>query len=148
MFRIFLLCCSVLFTSLICSPAFAIFKCEAGGKITYSDAPCQGEVSSELRAVPAIPAADQKRARDKAQADKAALARIEGARQKDEVRNAYAVAQAGKMSAAHKKKCDALEQQVKWREDDLRHAEKPKSIERSKRSLQRARDKYHLDCGR
>ncbi len=134
---------------LLCTlPAWAVYKCESNGQVTYSDAACANGkpvVIDDTRGVknPAPVAA----AKDKAvqqRLDKSRAAedkRLTRQREKQE----RAEARAKLVAEKQKRKCAQLAQRKAWAEDDLRNAP-AKTMEKARRKSQRAAENYRAEC--
>ena len=134
---------------LLCTlPAWAVYKCESNGHVTYSDAACANGkpvVIDDTRGVknPAPVAA----AKDKAvqqRLDKSRAAedkRLTRQREKQE----RAEARAKLVAEKQKRKCAQLAQRKAWAEDDLRNAP-VKTMEKARRKSQRAAENYRSEC--
>ncbi|MFJ9450030.1 MULTISPECIES: DUF4124 domain-containing protein [unclassified Herbaspirillum] len=144
-----LLALPLLLSLLLCSlPAWAVYKCDSDGKVTYSDAACANGKSiaiDDTRGVksPAPVAA----AKDKAvqqRLDKSRAAeekRVSRQREKQEREDARAKLVAEKQ----KRKCAQLAQRKAWAEEDLRNAP-VKTMEKARRKSQRATENYRAEC--
>lgn len=127
----------------ISAPAFAIYKCKAGGTTAYSDQPCEGATVLE---VPAAPATDPKDTAHHTQ-EKNALKRLERERHKREaadVRDRRSGARAG---AAQRKKCESFARRQK-RADENVASSTGKANEKAKLKARQIRDDYEAACGR
>ena len=130
-------------------PVFAAYKCEVGGKVTYSDVPCPDGKGKELKQ----PEPNTASSRNAAQAtqqnarDKKELTRLETQRHKREAIEEKEARQAARAAASHRKKCDTLAQRVKWDQEDAAHAA-GRSAEKAKRKARRMDEKYALECGK
>ncbi len=127
-------------------PALAIYKCENAGKVSYSDMPCTGNrtstITTDHNTIGPGPAGDD--ARLERQKDE--LARMQRARHQREAREETAARKAAKAYAAHEKKCAALAQRKKWREEDAAMAT-GKKVARARLLARRMGEKYQLECG-
>jgi hypothetical protein len=138
----------LLLTALLLSagtPALAIYKCESGGKVGYSDTPCSSGKNTVLSAAtqPAL-ASD---ANSRLLRDKAELGRLERERHQGEAQDEKERARDARLAANHRKKCDALALRRKWAEEDAAHAV-GKSAEKVKRKAHRSAEKFELECGK
>jgi len=128
---------------LVTAPAFAVYKCEAGGMVSYSDAPC-----SEGKLLDIAPSAgDAKDTQQRLAREKAELTRLENERHKREAKEAQAQLRADRVRASYDKKCSALARRVKWAREDAASAT-GKSAEKTKRRARRAQEQYEGDCGK
>ena len=127
---------------LSCSlPALAVYKCEEGGKVSYSDLACPGGRQLDI-AVPA--ASDPASARQLAQ-EKSSLQRLENDRHKREAKEEKEQLRIAHAMASRKRKCDALARRVKWAEEDSRLAH-GRSSEKAKRKAHRLVEQYDGEC--
>jgi len=126
------------------APAMAIYKCEAGGKITYSDEACPGGRAVDIQngGKPVASDAGQRAAREKSE-----LERLQQARRKEEAANQKEQAKIAKADAATHKKCATLAMRKKWGEEDAAAASL-KSAEKAKRNARRKAEKYEAECGK
>ena len=133
----------------ISAPAFAIYKCESGDKIIYSDTPCHlGKSGSmkELAVVDPANATDNSTAQKQLQQDKKELQRLQQRREKEETQEARQQAKRYKTAEAKKKKCAESAQRVQWAKEDANSAP-TKSSERAKQKARRTTEKHQLSCG-
>ncbi|MGH8808352.1 MAG: DUF4124 domain-containing protein, partial [Noviherbaspirillum sp.] len=101
------------------APAFAIYKCEAGGKVTYSDTPCAGGKVLDIdNAAPA----DAAQAGKLAAQDKNTLKRLEDERRKQEAQEEKAQQRAARADAARRQKCASLERRQWWADEYVAYA--------------------------
>ena len=131
------------------APAFAIYKCESGDKIIYSDTPCHsGQHGSmkELAAAAPASATDNKAAQQQLQQDKKELQRLQQRREKEETQEDRQQAKRYKTAEAKKKKCAESAQRVQWAKEDANSAP-TKSSERAKQKARRTTEKHQLSCG-
>jgi hypothetical protein len=129
-------------------PAFAVYKCEIGDKVTYSDAPCingkshdLGDQSTKSNAV------DVAKANEQNAKEKSKLKQLETARHKREAEEDKQQQKLVRAAASKKKKCASLELQRKWKNEDAANASVKKQ-ESAKRKAHRAAEKYELECGK
>ncbi|HEY8101858.1 MAG TPA: DUF4124 domain-containing protein [Burkholderiaceae bacterium] len=141
----------LLFASLLLSfsfPALAVYKCEAGDKITYSDAPCATGKSVDLGNKTSTSAAsDIAKAKEQNTQEKKQLKELETARHKREAAEDKQQEKLMKTAAGKKKKCASLELKKKWSNEDAANASVKKQ-ESAKRKVHRAEEKYELECGK
>lgn len=125
------------------SPAMAVYRCDADGKISYTDAPCAGgeRIQVEVTSAKATEAAQRRVTNEKNQ-----LAEIERAAAKLATENAKAQRRAARANAAERKRCDKLALRSKWTEEEASVA-KGKSLEKALRKAQRAQEQYERECG-
>jgi hypothetical protein len=136
---------TMLMLLMLSSPAWAVYKCEAGGKTVYSDAPCRdiGAHEQEIRLAPT--GGDPLDAQQRLQQDKNELQRLENARRKQEAADEKAELRARKVRQARAKKCGELALQVKWAREDANNAS-IKTRDKAQRKLRRAEEKQRLSC--
>lgn len=131
------------------APAFAIYKCESGDKIIYSDTPCNSGKSGnmkELAVVDPANATDNNLAHKQLQQDKKELHRLQQRREKEETQETRQQAKRYKTAEAKKKKCAESAQRVQWAKEDANSAP-TKSSERAKQKAKRTTEKHQLSCG-
>lgn len=137
----------ILLTGLLLSgsaSSFAIYKCDAGGKTTYSDTECPGGKTLDVNI--AVPAGATDAARQ-AREEKYALDRLERARNKREAKEERERQRAAKTAAAQQKKCSALARKQKWAEEDAATVT-GRSAETARRKARRKAEEYEAECGR
>ncbi|MFT5531997.1 MAG: hypothetical protein ACI8WM_000204 [Burkholderiaceae bacterium] len=130
-----------------CMSAHAVFRCDAQGKVTYSDVACEGGIAvpaSDLRAQ-ATMNAERDDAMRRAAAEKVQLQRLEVTRSKAEHAERKERLHASAVASARRRKCETLDQRRKWADEDAatatgRHAEK------ALRKARRIAEQYVLDC--
>jgi len=123
-------------------PAFAVYKCESGGKTVYSDAPCPGGRELEIAPAADPAAATRTLARQKEEAERLASARHKREAQEERVQQKQDRAAAGK-----RKKCASLALRRQWAEEDAAKAE-PKAAPKAQKTARRAAEKHQLECGK
>lgn len=131
------------------APAFAIYKCESGDKIIYSDAPCNSGKSGNMKELAVVDPAnetDNNLAHKQLQQDKKELQRLQQRREKEETKEARQQAKRYKTAEAKKKKCAESAQRVQWAKEDANSAP-TKSSERAKQKAKRTTEKHQLSCG-
>src|SRR3990167_3887530 len=127
------------------APALAIYKCESGGKVSYSQLPCPGGNSVTLPdSVGDGP--DQSQAKLQAAREKKEAARLEEARHKREAseeKNQQRIAKQRNQRASPpmQQKCATLEMRKKWAEDGAR-SPSLKDPEKASRNAQYLAEKY------
>jgi len=126
-------------------PAFAIYKCEAGAKVTYSDSACAGGQSTDL-GDPATRPDDAVRARHELAQQKAEVKRLENARHKQEARQGKLRKTAARNEMARQKKCASLARRKKWADEDAAKAT-GRTRESARRKAMRANEVYGGECG-
>jgi hypothetical protein len=101
--------------------AQTIYKCSAGGKVSYGEQPCADGKATTL-AVP--PAPDAGAAAAQLEQDKARLAEFQKDRAARETREEKERQRAARMAASVRQKCERLRLQSKWAEEDAARAGK------------------------
>lgn len=101
--------------------AQAIYKCTAGGKVSYGEHPCAGGKSTALEVPPAPSGAAAAAAFERA---KARLAALQKERTASEARAEREDRHAAKAAAATRQKCAQLRLQAKWAQEDALRAGK------------------------
>ena len=133
---------------LLATPAWAIYKCEADGKVTYSDAACTNAKTINVDTskgnagiAPPQPAQNkaesQRLERERAKAEKQQIK----AQQKTE----REAARAKLVEDKQKRKCAQLAQRKKWADEDVRTAT-IKNLEKARRKSSRMNDQYRMEC--
>lgn len=130
------------------APALAVYKCESGGKVVYSDTPCHdgGAPGSMKEIAITAPSPDTGTAQQKLAHDKEKLRDLEARRQKQEAIEEKERQKIFKANQAKKKKCADLALRSKWANEDAATA-RAKSAEKAKRAARRVAEKYELECG-
>lgn len=126
----------------LATPAFAIYKCEKNGTITYSDEACANGTSLRIDAAPS----DADAAKQRAANQERQLKQIEREHHKQELEERRVAKRASQARASKQKKCEKLALQVKWANEDVATAT-VKSIDKEKRKARRAQEKYETECG-
>lgn len=129
---------------LSCSiPSFAIYKCEAGGKVSYSDVECGGGKTLDVSITPGVnPTEDSKRALQ----EKRQLEQLQKARHKREAKEDKERQQAARADASKQKKCATLGRRQKWADEDAAAA-KGKASDAARRKASRIAEEYLAECG-
>lgn len=130
--------------SSLSAPALAIYKCEAAGKVVYSDMPCLASGKMKEIAI-APPLSEPSVAQRQLDDDKKELRRLETSRQKDEAAAEKERRHAFKAHEAKQKKCKDLALRTKYADEDAANANW-KTAEKAKRNARRATEKYQLSC--
>lgn len=131
------------------APALAIYKCEAGGKVSYSDAPCRDGKSRRLEDatwdMPSAP--DVESAKSRAAREKNEVKQIEKARQQQEAQEEKDRQKLARTDAGKRKRCADLALQQKWAEEDARGAT-GKSAEKARLAALRKGEKFKMECSK
>lgn len=125
-------------------PALAIYKCESGERVVYSDTPCRSGKTTTLD-IDTGPIGGPEAAQQRTEQDRKELQKLENARQKQQAADERAYHKRQKAQASKKKKCDNLALRRKWAEEDAANAH-PKSAERARRTARRAAERHELEC--
>ncbi|MGV8898758.1 MAG: hypothetical protein ACOH2B_05885 [Burkholderiaceae bacterium] len=128
-------------------PAAAIYKCQTGTKITYSDIECVNETETIIKTTDTF---SQQGAGDSSQrlaTDKAELHRLRNERKREEALDDRSHAKYIRAATSKRKQCELLEQRQQWAEEDAANASK-KSITTAQRKARRAAETYILACGK
>ena len=135
----------VLFLMLgLASPAWAIFKCDSGGKIEYTDTPCD---SGKILEVDTSAPADAASANRQAAQEKHHLKSLERERHKREAADDRALKKASRESATRHKKCTAHANRQRQASQDVSRTTGIAN-ERARRKAQRITEAYEAECGR
>lgn len=135
-------------------PAIGVNKCEAQGRVTYTDIPCgtlqPGTTQTMLPSPPHSTDADAAAARQQATSDKRQLAAIEKNRSAE---RAASVREQGrhkpdKSALAHKKKCTLLGLEKKWSAEDADAISSTVSARSQglKKTARRKAERYETEC--
>jgi len=126
------------------APAAAIFKCDAGGKVSYSDMPCDGGKRLDINAAPVSGDSDAGR---QAAREKEQLQALEHERHRRETAEQRELRKASRESAARHKKCEAHARRQRMANDDVRKSTGVAN-EQAKIKAQRVTADYEAACGR
>lgn len=144
MYKIFSL--SILF--FISLPALAVYKCESGDKVVYSDVACINGKPSDVDDKLGKPSAsDVAKAKEQNAQEKKELKQLENTRHKREAQEEKQQQQFAKTAMSKQKKCAALEQKKKWNQEDVARAT-GKKLETAKRKSHQIEEKYRLECNK
>ena len=127
------------------APALAAYKCTAGGKTTYSDAPCAGGKVIDI-SDPASPSEAVRIQQQTAQENKQ-VKQLESARHKREAIEEREQQRVARAYAVKKIKCASLAQRQRWSHEDADKAV-GKTAAKFKLKARRADDKFQLECGK
>lgn len=152
MMRLFLL----ITLSLLCQAASAdgVYKCSAGGKISYADRPCAEGQSTRLPppaagvTPPEASAVATRDARTLVEFEKLRLAREkEKAREqnREEARAERSRQQRARAALAHRKTCDKLRLRRKWADEDALRAG-GKAHDAARRKARRQAEALAVEC--
>lgn len=132
----------LIWAAILClsTPAFAVYKCESNGHVTYSDSSCPGGRQLDIP-----PAPDSAEARQRAVQEQQALKRLENERRKAELQEAKGRQQAANRQAARRRKCASLERRKKWAAEDAATTY-IRSAEKAKRKARRAEETFEAEC--
>ena len=139
MLRVLLMAVIVAFSM----PALAAYKCQAGGKTTYSDAPCPGGKVIDV-SDPASASEATKIRQQTAQENKK-VKQLESARHKREAIDEREQQRVAHSYAARKHKCASLAQRQGWAHEDAAKAV-GKAAAKAKLRARRADEKFQLAC--
>lgn len=141
----------ILLTTLLLSfslPVLAVYKCEIGDKVTYSDTPCINGKSHDLGGqANKSNASDVAKANEQNAQEKSKLKQLETARHKREAEEEKQQQKLAQAAASKKKKCTSLELKKKWSAEDAANAS-GKKRESAKRKARRMAEKYEMECGK
>lgn len=128
-----------------CAPAFAVYKCETGAAVSYTDAPCPG--GAPLAISPAPANADARQAERQLAQQKKDLQQLETQRHRREAAEEKRQARLARAAAARQEKCAASALRVQWAEEDARRAA-GKAAPKAIRKARRAAEKHQLECAK
>lgn len=123
-------------------PALAMYKCEDGGKISYSDTACAAN-GKELDI--ALPPTDAAAAAQRLAREKSELKRLESDRHKREAREEKEQQRIARALASRKKRCDTLARRVRWADEDARLAA-GRAADKARRKARRMSEQYEGEC--
>jgi len=123
--------------------AQAIYKCSAGGRVTYASAPCDGASVTAI-AVPVAPAPDPQAAL-LFKREKALLATLQHERASREAREQRAAAIAQQSAARHHQRCARIALQKRWADDNANRAAGP-AKEPLKRRAKQMGEAMAIEC--
>lgn len=129
----------------VSSPALAVYKCESGGKVTYSDAPCAN--ARQLDVKDAVLPADAAQASQRAKREKAELNRIDATQKKVDAQADRNRQQFARTTARQTKTCDLLALRKKTRDDAITTAT-PKAVARARIKARQAGERFDLECSK
>jgi hypothetical protein len=127
------------------APAMAIYKCEAGGKTTYSDKPCPAGAKGSALDLPAANESAANAETAKVRAQKSELKRIDDEKRREEAVAEKTRAQALRAREREQKRCMALAQRRKWAEEDVASANQ-KTSDNAKKKARRLAERYDAEC--
>lgn len=127
-------------------PALAIYKCETGRTVSYSDSPCRSGKSSTIDTGHAGGGIEPVAEDPRLEQQKAELQRLQAARHRREAQEEKAAQKMLKARAARQKKCAKLTLQQKWLEEDAAMAV-GKATEKARLKARRKAEAVHLECG-
>ena len=124
--------------------AQTVYKCSAGGKVSYGEQPCAHGKASQL-AIPAAPApAAVGAAREQLARERARLAAMQKERGAAQAREEREYLQAAKSTGAARQKCDRLRLHATWAQEDAARAGKAAAGARLK--AQRQAQALAVEC--
>lgn len=132
-----------LLASCAAGQAQSIYKCRAGGKLTYASAPCDGAAVTAIDA-PYVPEPDPRFSAE-LKRDKALLAGLQKARRAEALREQRAAAQAERGAAVRRQRCAKLALQKRWADQDAGRAA-GFDQEATQRKAQRMGEAFAVEC--
>jgi len=120
--------------------AYAVYRCESQGNVSYSDLPCNGR-ALDLSSQPAAPSRDD----DAMKRERGEVSRLQKLREQRERQDQQIRDLAARGAAARERKCRSLALQVKWRQEDVRESTLDKA-QKAKVRLRRAEEKFDSEC--
>jgi sRNA-binding protein len=129
------------------STASAAYRCEANGRVIYSDAPCPGGRQVDLNLTPGGSLSEKEagKSREQLKQNKKELERLRKERHKREAVEEKEQKKAAREQAKKRKRCDNLAMRKKWAEDDAR-ASVGKASERARLKASRLAEQYAMEC--
>ncbi len=126
-------------------PAAAIYKCQTGTKITYSDTECANETGTVFKTTDTFSQPDAGDSRQRLVTDKAELNRLRSKRKREEAMDERSHEKYIRAAASKRKQCELLQQRQQWAKEDAANAPK-KSMATAQRKARRAAETYTLTC--
>lgn len=126
------------------TPAFAVYKCEADGKVTYSDEPCPGGKQLDLNITSVT---NSSNGDSRLKQEKATLQKLEKERHRREAVEQRERQSANRANATRQKKCDGLARRQKRAAEDVSKSV-GKANEKAKLKARRITEDYEAECGR
>ncbi len=131
-------------TALAAAPAQAqVYKCTAGGKVTYSQTPCERGTETVLP-TPAAPTPGPDAAKDLQRMQRESK-KLEQQRLKREALQEREDARLDRAAGVRRQKCDKLRLERKWADDDVRRAP-PQAVEGARLKAARAAERLAVEC--
>lgn len=127
------------------APALAAFKCDSGGKSTYSDIPCPGGKAIDIND-PAS-ASEAAKIRQQTAQESRKVKQLENTRHKREAREEREQQRAARAAAIKTRKCASLEQRKNWSHEDAARAT-GRAAEKTRLKARRADEKFQLVCAK
>ncbi|WP_019141422.1 DUF4124 domain-containing protein [Noviherbaspirillum massiliense] len=136
---------TLLLCALLClsAPAMAVYKCEAGGKVTYSDKPCAGGRQIDLG--PGVSPSDTTQANSQLAQEKAKLAQLESERHKREAKEEKEQQKLARVARAKQNRCMAMARRRNAADEDAAAAT-GKAHDKAMRRLRRIVEEYEAEC--
>lgn len=125
--------------------AMAVYKCESGRSVSYSDMPCTGGKSSTIDTAHNSVGPEAAAENPGLESQKTTLQQLERTRHRREAREEKQAQKIARVRAARQKKCAGLAQRQKWREEDAAQAV-GKTAERTRLKARRMAEAYRLEC--
>ncbi len=120
-----------------------VYKCTVGGKVAYSQTPCERGTETVL-AAPAAPAPGPDAARD-LQRMQLESAKLQQRRLKREALQEREDARLDRAAGVRRQKCDKLRLARKWADDDVRRAP-PQAADAARLKASRAAERLAVEC--
>ena len=134
----------VMWAAALAAYAQTVYKCTVDGKVSYSDTPCPAGANAATLEAPSAPSRDPAAAgalrRQQKQADT-----LEKARLKREEREERDAARASQAAVIQRKKCDKLNLNKRWADEDARRAT-GQATEAARLRARRAGETMALEC--
>jgi hypothetical protein len=123
-------------------PAWAVYKCEHGGTVSYSDVPCAGADKLKLERG-AKPAPD---AGKRLEQEKKELRQLQRSRRQQEARIDKEQQRAARSATVLQRRCTRLDRELRWAQQDATAAAGKRAV-RARQKAQRAAETYAETCG-
>lgn len=128
----------------LANPAFAVYKCESAGEVTYADAPC---LDGKSTVISTTSAGAPNEAQHRATTEKNSLKRLEKERHRREAAEERGRERAARAGAAKQKQCAGLARRQKRAFENVA-ATTGKANEKAKLKARHISEDYEAACGR
>ena len=126
------------------APAWAVFKCDSGGQVTYTDLPCDDGKTLDVAPTASADTADASR---QVAQERKRLKTLERERHKREAAEQRELKKASSQRAARHRKCAAHARRQRLANEDVARTAGIAN-EKARRKAQRITEAYEAECGR